>query len=622
LDSTFSGMEGYRKSYDLLLTHVYEWVRGVIVYRRSEEENPREFHGASGSERALRQLLDVRDDDILELLVKLRPRWSRTAGQLSVECIGGQASHVQMISNVLLYLWRLKKATETRWMTLGLCSRRLVASWITGIDGLAKNLRGRSNITDKYRLNTSEHFEVNEPRIFVCVGAVASLVPDCILQAILTDDRVPQRIDELTQMLFESLVKVHQIPLYVFFVLGVLCELSSYEMRNEILVAALIAAAYGKVKTLQPARRPPWSLLRGDVASNLRELRSRDAPPEDGDLTTNKIWKLLKDRVIPFSVVLMAVLLLKNCSWATTFVEQLHGSLSLMRKHHKGYARSSLGTRSFLHQLRPLFREGEEDEEIRRIDREIQQLEARRPLRYNRNHHFFERSYRDLLGIRGEEGVSEEERKYLFATASREFARLSQEDQELLRNDARVLAPRRQAHVEDEIETKKRARLEVVAKRDRRLEEQAGLGRMSRVRFGEDQLQLLKNKFKEVQGLSEKACEEARDKQMKAPGLPPRSDIDAIVRYRQTGRTEALREPADWVRIFALNRMRMKNIVILATTETGVHPFYFVYCVKSPYYLVMLPIAFMESLAEGLGQRFVKRLRARKCLRGRKWLLM
>ena len=52
----------------------------------------------------------------------------------------------------------------------------------------------------------------------------------------------------------------------------------------------------------------------------------------------------------------MAVELLANCSWATTFVEQLHGSLAVLKKLHKMYGETTLSLRAYLKQLESLFR--------------------------------------------------------------------------------------------------------------------------------------------------------------------------------------------------------------------------------------------------------------------------
>ncbi len=120
-----------------------------------------------------------------------------------------------------------------------------------------------------------------------------------------------------------------------------------------------------------------------------------------------------------------------------------------------GAKTGSLATRALLHLARPLLREDERDAALRRLDREIAQLEQQNPCRCGARQHFFERSYKELRGLRGDEGISEEERNFLFATAAEEFAKLSDDDTARVEQDARALAHRRTVHLELEVYEKK-----------------------------------------------------------------------------------------------------------------------------------------------------------------------
>ena len=67
-------------------------------------------------------------------------------------------------------------------------------------------------------------------------------------------------------------------------------EINDTNLRSNILQAGHTAAAFVDHKILRHLRSLPWSLLRGDVSANLRDLVEDADPPEEP--LASKIWQL------------------------------------------------------------------------------------------------------------------------------------------------------------------------------------------------------------------------------------------------------------------------------------------------------------------------------------------
>ena len=124
-------MDSYRRSYDLILRHHEAWLRGVVHFAATTAlATP----AALAAERALWTLLGVAEEETLDALVLLRPRWDWELERLVIQTdSNGRAPPMTVVIGMVLVLWRLKKMTEARWMTFGLSSRYLIMSWLTGL---------------------------------------------------------------------------------------------------------------------------------------------------------------------------------------------------------------------------------------------------------------------------------------------------------------------------------------------------------------------------------------------------------------------------------------------------------------------------------------------------------
>ena len=128
----------------------------MVSYERDEKRSPEAIHAAATDERSLWETLEVGDEGVVDLLTKMRPRWNSVRGVLDIQTIDGIPPSMETIVGVFLFVWALRKFAESRWITVGRVSRRLVASWITGFGGFAAELWRRTDV-HKWYLNGSEN---------------------------------------------------------------------------------------------------------------------------------------------------------------------------------------------------------------------------------------------------------------------------------------------------------------------------------------------------------------------------------------------------------------------------------------------------------------------------------
>ena len=100
----------------------------------------------------------------------------------------------------LLYLkvMQFRKFTESRWITIGVCSRRLVASMLIGLSGLADRIRDDPAASGWYIHGFWDYVTPDVLR-YAIVASLASRPVDAALGEMLSDDRCAGRYGELCE---------------------------------------------------------------------------------------------------------------------------------------------------------------------------------------------------------------------------------------------------------------------------------------------------------------------------------------------------------------------------------------------------------------------------------------
>jgi hypothetical protein len=239
----------------------------------------------------------------------------------------------------------------------------------------------------------SQHSSVldhKELRRFAIIAGIAGLPSDQIIKAVLRDDRVPRQLPQLMEKLHDSLSFLTLLPKRVWDVLAPWAGYAGrpFELRAEVMLAAMVGVSYGILKSMRAAGEMPWRLVQGDIKTNLVELKEMPAPPEDPSGTTRKIWKRLQLGESPDDLVDVVDHLIGNISWSTVGIEQVIGALSTIKKwHKKRYGKETLGARGLMKAAYPTVRPAFELSKKKKVlDAEIAGLQQKRPLRCSGRH--------------------------------------------------------------------------------------------------------------------------------------------------------------------------------------------------------------------------------------------
>ena len=359
--SCFIACESLRNGFDCLVRKVSEWLPQVIRY---------EDWGCPDAGR-IWTMLNV-EPEWVELLTQLQIRWDE--GVLKIACAyDGRHDTPQLVATCLLLLWKFRRFSESRWLTLGDSCRALLASELCGLTALVQAILADSSYSSYY-LSGFLHMDA-QVKLMIGIVATSSCVSDSVLALLLEDDRVPRQLPALNAELLDEFSYVLDLPAGIFQVVAKALGVCAHEPRHRSTASALIQFGFIRHRLLKVAA-PPWSLLAGDAAGNLEALAV--APPAEEETT----WKIQQLLLLGFCRATLAdgLRLLEQANWSSRCVEQGHASASGLMRQHKAYSASSLQARSMCLQMLPLITE---DMEQRRLDAALRCLARLRTLSPN-----------------------------------------------------------------------------------------------------------------------------------------------------------------------------------------------------------------------------------------------
>jgi hypothetical protein len=237
--------ESVRSSFSLLVAHTPGFIVDHISFKSPI--------GALASVDEFWLCMGVGQDWLPEF-VRVNPRWVR--GYLIVnEICRDEIGIISTVSSLLLYSFKIRTFSESRWVTIGPCSQALARSMFVGLVALVKRVRADPACSD-YHLHG---FARLTPQIssFIVVTSMCSRVADGMLGSLMSDDRVAQRLPELEAKLAESLEWVSSRSMRVWNRVANVLEghVSGFETRGLSTHAAHAQASYMQRRFLDPARQ-------------------------------------------------------------------------------------------------------------------------------------------------------------------------------------------------------------------------------------------------------------------------------------------------------------------------------------------------------------------------------
>jgi hypothetical protein len=177
---------------------------------------------------------------IWDVLVELQLRFHD--GRLMVHAsVADDPSLADKLSSSLLYVWRLRRYTSSRWLTVGETCRTLVRAMLSGLGDLISFAKSNPKIS-QYSLHGWERMS-DDIRHFVGVCALSSYTPDCFLISVLEDDRVGLLLNELKENVELEFKWLLGLPDAVWFTLAEVCGGHIRGLRSDTISAA--HAAHG-----------------------------------------------------------------------------------------------------------------------------------------------------------------------------------------------------------------------------------------------------------------------------------------------------------------------------------------------------------------------------------------
>ena len=281
-DNVFIAIESLRNIFVHLVTHLPMWLPKVVSFSCTSV--------CDDSEGDFWRLMGV-PADMIDDFAAASPRWSQ--GQLHVRStLESHDRPFELISFLVIYSMRWRKFCMTRWLTVGLFSRALICSLCLGIDDLVRFVRENQKVSE-YHAHGWDRFGEDEFR-YTMIVALGSYPCEAWLSEIVVDDRLGARAEELQLLIEDELAYLHGISQVSWERLSSLSESWSWhQLRHRVLICGQSSSAYLNDKSLKHALGRPWSLCRGDIHSNLEQLRGMTLE-EGTDKTTKKIKALLE----------------------------------------------------------------------------------------------------------------------------------------------------------------------------------------------------------------------------------------------------------------------------------------------------------------------------------------
>ena len=282
------------------------------------------------------------------------------------------------VHGAFLSVMKFRKFTESRWVTVGQCSRDFIAAHVVGLPAIVQAIRD-SPLSNYYIHGYWDYLNPDSLKLAIVV-ALAGRVVDAALLLILEDDRLAGRAHELEAAMQDEWEWLVAIPDDTWERLSlIVSEIDPPEaLRADCLLAAQASHAFVHFRLMRVLESYPWKLCTGAIGDRLDELQGL---PEarDYDDTTCKIYDLLHMGLSREKIV-SAIELMKQCPFSTRGVEQAHASCATICRYHPLAGLDSITARGLLHAAKPFFQDPEADalgKGLQRLQRKLACLEGK-----------------------------------------------------------------------------------------------------------------------------------------------------------------------------------------------------------------------------------------------------
>ena len=373
LKSLFIVMESLRNGYHLVAARLATWIPNRLVFRAVEHACLPELWCVLGIE-----------PEWCQRLVDLGLWYDSVDDKLYVSPdYANDPEVLEVVSSILLHIWRFRRFTESRWISLGDSSRTLVASLMVGLGSVVTEILDDPACSN-YHIGGFQHLSSDLTR-FATLTSLVAYPSDAALQLLLKDDRVAQNVEGFKATISSEIEFVSSISAEVWELLAGVSDCSSGALRSDAIDGVHVIGGFMTYRIFKHLYAMPWALCVGDdLPQNLSGLKAGGRPTEQ---TARKIYDLLQ-LDFPVEHLIAGLNLARQASWSTVVSEQGHASASSLRKAHSEYGADTLCSRSMLHMMRPLLTQSKPELYIVKLRTQLAKLDHRMPQHLTGRHMF------------------------------------------------------------------------------------------------------------------------------------------------------------------------------------------------------------------------------------------
>ena len=581
-------LESLRNSIDLIHLHMGDWIasRLEFVPPMSEEAVERR--------RLVWQALDL-EHEVVETLAEMQLTFAEGKIQVT-DALLTSPIVLDTISTALKSAFRFIRFSDSRWLTVGASCRILVAGHLLGLDDLVEEIIDNPDAS-KYYLGGYRRMssEPNRKR-FVVEAAFTSRAIDGVMSSIMDDSRVARNYDELFEVLCEDVQWLATTAPHIWEVVAGFAKCDGAELRSSIMARTHVAFHFFNRRVLEPAADLPWRLCRGDLSANLEAMCAGDEPSEP---VSSQMWQLVetgfpKERLLP------VLELLADAPWSTTIVEQQHGQVSVVHRHHPDFERGTLTSRSFLLFMSRLLPSVSQDEkQLDRLYTRIQKLMQKQPDKITGSN-MLVRALFQHLNFR-DNTISDREapknmKKKIFKSHAQIWHSTALTDRRCFEGLARLRNAEVQKEIEEEAEALRAQRQLLIDRMDQ--SDERPPVKLSESSFTEAELSKIGELFMAQEPFTPTAVVRLKESAMECP--PPDPSHEAALGGHEVWEHPGIPQPA-WAKAVIRNRDYFKDTALLINRHDGpLEYFKFIYAVQQPHYLALSPMRLADDFGVDL----------------------
>ena len=582
LDELFIVLESLRNGYKHLQQHLASFLVEKVVFEDLEGVNTYDLQ-------AFWAALDVPPD--LCAMLSERGVWWQNGNLYVKKAYKDDTDILEWLYNACLTVYRFKKFSSSRWISIGSCLRTLIASCALGIRELHKMTIEAPGVGSYYlggfsRLNGAlRHVSV--------VAALSSRPTESLALTVLEDDRAVRNIQDYEDTLQDEMEWLQTIGELVWDLLALASDSGSSgrSIRADCLDCAHTSCGYTTTHFFEQVRTLPWSLAIGDISSNLdRFALSTEAVH---DPVARKIKQLL-DMQYNRAELEEAVSMLKECRWSTAFAEQLHAHAAVLHKLHREYGPDTICGRSMVQFLKLLCEVDPEEKEEAKARKKLTLLSKKQPEKASGRSHFLGAFAQEATTAARahDKPLTEEQTQEIWAAGGRRWESLSLQQKRAFDSSASASTREKRRCLEAD---KRKVRSDLVLSQRRAAEtrlEQGVQNRVSSCRLTGPQRERLQHLFSTLTNIPAR-----RRLAMAELEKPVKRLVDDLMSVQIPEPTASRPGPQEWVKRLCKHRDLFAQKVLCVCGDSLKHYYYFLYATQSPQDVILAPLELERTLA-------------------------